>query len=564
MEFTAWVKDQLGLDPTTLTPERTDSLKAEWTATQQVARDKARLERENAKLADEIKAAAKKNEPEPTDIEAIKAKTLADIQAAAEAAKTSAVESQAKEIERQTAITAAFAKHSDLTEIEWNGTKVPAGTLQATAIRENWNADKVELELLRASRSINQFNIGTLPAAGNPNVRRDAITASLLMQQGHIPDEGKDHRGRPYGFKAWFSDEALQAATGKEFESYTLHQLMHDTIRAAGGHFSGSTKSKEFIRACFEAQQKLDIQGGAFSTLGVTSILEDSANKTLLSAYNAQSVRWPQFSSVRTLNDFKTHGYYRLTIDGGYSQVPADGQIGHGTQSDTKYPVTAATYGMIVSLTRQDIANDDLDAFMQIPTGLGRLASLAIEMAFMKALLDWDLSAREISAALGLDGLTEAAAMFMDSADAHGKPILVNPDRLLVGSQLEFKANELYRSDTLLAVALSDTASSRDAARNLHAGSYAPYASPFLSNTALRDMDGQAISANVDATQWFMATNPNDLAGMFVGFVGGQQTPVIESGQVSFDRLGIQWRSYHDWGIGTGDPNAFVKSTGTG
>ncbi len=69
-----------------------------------------------------------------------------------------------------------------------------------------------------------------------------------------------------------------------------------------------------------------------------------------------------------TVSDFKEISRYRLLGTGGFEKVAPDGELKHGKLSDQKYSHKADTYGQILALTRQDIINDDLNAFMDIPT----------------------------------------------------------------------------------------------------------------------------------------------------------------------------------------------------
>ena len=74
-------------------------------------------------------------------------------------------------------------------------------------------------------------------------------------------------------------------------------------------------------------------------------------------------------------------------------------------------------------------------------------------------------------------------------------------------------------------------------------------------------MDGTAFS-NQTSDHWYMFCNPAVLAAFHIGFLNGNADPVIESAEVDFSMLGMQWRSYHDWGVGQGDPKGAAKANG--
>jgi len=47
-----------------------------------------------------------------------------------------------------------------------------------------------------------------------------------------------------------------------------------------------------------------------------------------------------------------------------------------------------------------------------------------------------------------------------------------------------------------------------------------------------------------------------------VAFLNGNETPIVEQAQASFETLGIQMRAYWDWGAKKQEYRAGVKSKG--
>ncbi|MFN9420756.1 MAG: hypothetical protein ACK578_25140, partial [Pirellula sp.] len=114
---------------------------------------------------------------------------------------------------------------------------------------------------------------------------------------------------------------------------------------------------------------------------------ENVMNKTLLAAYENTPIAAFDLCSVGTVSDFKEVSRFRLLGTGGFEKVAPDGELKHGKMSEQKYSNKADTYGQLLMLTRQDIINDDLNAFMDIPRQMGRSGAESIDDLFFTLLL---------------------------------------------------------------------------------------------------------------------------------------------------------------------------------
>ena len=125
-----------------------------------------------------------------------------------------------------------------------------------------------------------------------------------------------------------------------------------------------------------------------FSSMSLPSIMENVMNKTLLAAYQNTPIAAFDLCSVGTVSDFKEVSRYRLLGTGGFEQVAPDGELKHGKLSDQKFTNKADTYGQILTLTRHDIINDDLNAFMDIPRQMGRSGAESIDDLVLHAVAE--------------------------------------------------------------------------------------------------------------------------------------------------------------------------------
>ena len=143
---------------------------------------------------------------------------------------------------------------------------------------------------------------------------------------------------------------------------------------------------------------------------------------------------------MRNVSDFKTVTSYRLIGTDQYELVAPGGEIKHGTLGNESYTNKADTYGLLLSVDRRDIINDDLGAITTVPRKLGRGSGLKINDVFWAAFLNnaafFTAAANNYltgaNSALGIDGLTAAEAAFMELCDSDGKPIGIMPAIVLV------------------------------------------------------------------------------------------------------------------------------------
>jgi len=462
----------------------------------------------------------------------------------------------AAEVERQGRIRGLFAS-AQLPEDR-------RGELHAQAIREDWNADKVELEILRASRG-DVGNGGQVAIhSRNKNLTAGAIEASISQSLG-VPEEIAA-RG--------ISEKDMNAANDAANRNLSLHALMDIVILQAHGYgFSGNRKSRDFIRAAASADRILcadgytSLKASGNTTISLTGILGNVANKSLITAFESVETVYQLLCRSASHSDFKAHSRYRLDINGGYQKVGPDGQLKHSKMSEAEYTNKLETFGTMLTLTRQDMIDDDLDAFDQIAKQLGIMAGTVMEEQFWILLLTDPNSffsagngnlTHGTDYALSIDGLTKGEAKFSDRVKSDGSPILMSPKILLTGSTLKTTAKELYDETK---VNVSTTANKQQFASNPHAGNYTPVASSYMNNTAIRTRAGKSITGQ-SSTKWLLLADPKVRAAFVCATLNGNTMPTIESDESAFNTLGMQWRGYHDFGFGNEEPEAVMEFTG--
>ncbi|HOQ47743.1 MAG TPA: hypothetical protein PK157_20705, partial [Bryobacteraceae bacterium] len=242
---------------------------------------------------------------------------------------------------------AALAERARIREIEKVGRAV---NLDATLVSQHIEAGtpveefrKLALdELAKRSEATPIRSATAAVTRDQTDTRRAGITAALL------------HRYDPAVFP-------LKDDLGRDWAGQTLLDLAKECLESSG------TRTRRLPRH--------EIAKLALSTSDFPSILADVANKTLRQAYEAYPRTFLPFSRRRSAVDFKNINAVQLGEAPSLMKVNEKGEFTHGSIAESKETYKLATYGRIVSITRQTIINDDLSAFTRIPAGFGVAAA---------------------------------------------------------------------------------------------------------------------------------------------------------------------------------------------
>lgn len=209
-----------------------------------------------------------------------------------------------------------------------------------------------------------------------------------------------------------------------------------------------------------EAGSKMQVVGMAFtnSTSDFGFLLQDTAEKSMLRGWEASGETYTQWTKKGELSNF--HTAQRVGMNGfpALPQVKEGAEYKHVTCTDRGAPIALATYGGIMSITRQAIINDDLSAFDAIPANLGRAASRTIgdlvyavltqnaKMPDGKALFHADHGNLITSGAMSPSSLSEARHAMRMMRDGQGNVLNIEPGFVIVPAALEGTAMQVLRS----------------------------------------------------------------------------------------------------------------------
>jgi hypothetical protein len=407
--------------------------------------------------------------------------------------------------------------------------------IAAKALREGWDVTRTELEVLRADRP-------KAPAAHvvDQTVNGTVLEAACLLSAGLA------------GVEKQYEEKTLDAASRRFRGGIGLQELLLEAAWANGYTGRNFRGSREVLRFAFGK----DIQAG-FSTVDIGGILSNVSNKFLLEGFFSVERTWRNICAVRNVSDFKTVTSYRLIGKDQYEPVAPGGELKHGTLGQEQYTNKADTFGLLLSIDRRDMINDDLGAITLVPRKLGRGSGLKINDVFWTIFLansSFFTSGNKnylsgADTALTIDGLTKAEVTFLDQVDSDGKPIGIMPAILLVPTALSAMGTQLFKSLEIR----DTTASTKYPIANPHQGKFRAEVSRYLANTKYTGASAKA---------WYLLADPADLPVIEVAFLNGQESPTIETAEADFNVLGIQMRGFHDFGIALQDPRGGTKSKG--
>ncbi len=408
--------------------------------------------------------------------------------------------------------------------------------IEAQAIRDRWDVSRTALEILRTGR----------PVAPAVHLRSQPVVTARMLEAACMLT------ANAHGVEELFDESTLEAAGQRFRGGIGLQELLLEAAWANGYTGRNFRDSRSVLRYAFRPE----LEAG-FSTIDISGILSNVANKFLLDGFFSVERTWRNICAVRNVSDFKTVTSYRLVGTDQYEQVAPGGELKRGTLGEETYTNRADTYGLVLSIDRRDIINDDLGAITTVPRKLGRGSGLKINDVFWTAFLDnasFFSSANNnylegTDTALSIDGLTKAEVAFMDQVDSDGKPIGIMPAILLVPTALSAIGSQLYKS-----MELRDTTSNtRYPVANPHQGKFRVEVSRYLSNAHYPGSSSKA---------WYLLATPDDLPVIEVAFLNGRESPTIETAEADFSVLGIQMRGVHDFGVALQDPRGGVKLKG--
>ncbi|GHU50706.1 hypothetical protein FACS1894127_6320 [Clostridia bacterium] len=343
------------------------------------------------------------------------------------------------------------------------------------------------------------------------------------------------------------------APGANEFRAMSLRDMAIDTLTTSGE--TGLQRKS--------ADDLFDMVSRSFltPTAAFPSILDQAINKAYTESYRKVRVTFDKFTTKGSLSDFKlTDGKYLAGPAGAFLEVPEGGELKHDVPVDEKLPGRQLrTFGRQFTMSRQAFINDDIGFLSSIPARYAASAKKTINKQVFDILYKnpaiydgiqlFDTAHNNLLASGS--GVTGAAIMSMMmklqiQKDQFGDAINIQPAILLVPIGYGFTLQTIFMSATI------NTPGNTQAVNPLY---------QYQSSLEVVEDGTLNALAGSNAAPWFLFGDRNDVAGIQVDYLNGQEVPNIRRMEVS-GQLGFVWDIYLDWGITVMDYRGIVKNPG--
>jgi hypothetical protein len=327
-----------------------------------------------------------------------------------------------------------------------------------------------------------------------------------------------------------------EPTVGRELMSRSAIELGAMLIEANGGRVDRSSRSR------MADQVMATRAGGSLTVSDLPSLLQSTGNRILLENYEYAGSPLRQLARERSSQDFRALSMLRVSEAPALELVLEHGEVKTGPLSESKQSFSVKTYAKIVSVTRNALINDDLNALGSMAAGMGRAAAEA-EALQLVGLLTANSNAGitmddslpvfhtdhgNIAGSLADVDTTKLAAgrLAMRSQTGLDGVSLINaaPAFLLVGKDQELKAEQ----------ALSAIYAATTNNANPFSGALQLLVEPRLGDV------------------WYLFSSPSVLSVLEIAFLSNARGPQIATRE-GFERLGLEWRVTLDVGVAVSD-----------
>ncbi|MDO4627824.1 MAG: hypothetical protein Q4C70_01440 [Planctomycetia bacterium] len=398
----------------------------------------------------------------------------------------------------------------------------------------------------RASRKYRRGKVTASAGAPSPKeVFGVALMKSFGMEDRAIKASG-------------YSDNAMSEGLAGRFSSYSPRDLICEMIRQSTGRVFRGTEDA-FMEAFFKPKS---VRASAFSTSTPLGILSEVINKFYVSGIMSVNDPLQKIAKRIPVNSLRTALVTNYDVYGVPEETPYTGRIADTTLVGEDYNIGIGLDGSKLTLTRDMMVNDDLNALPDVSAKLGRKQQLKRVKRGLKKLMDgatgtagtFTTGVNKSTVPLSLEGLNTLAGMLASMTDIGSDPndptFTENVGKyLLVPTELAATADSLYTATNLLAQTAGGTVTLTSRRHRFEV------------------IDTPYIGAGVNggsATNFFLLADPQFSAILGETRLRGSEEPRIMQVAPPPNILGASWVCYFEYGFGLMDKRGAVYSTGAG
>lgn len=289
------------------------------------------------------------------------------------------------------------------------------------------------------------------------------------------------------------------------------------------------------------------------TTSDFPSILENVISKALRGRYELAPRTFLELGNQSTLPDYKQVSRAQLGEAPVLQKVLEGGEYTYGTIGDAAEKYQLFKYGKVLSVSREVIVNDDLDAVTRIPAAMGAAAGQLENQLFWahvtgnptmhdgNSLFDNANHGNQASSGGAISvttlGAGRTAMRTQTGLDGNHK-INVTPAFLVVPAALETTAEQFVSTNFM-----AETS-----------GNINPFAG------RLRVISEPRLDDN-SATAWYLWADPAMIDTVEYAYLAGEEGPQIET-QDGFDVDGLKVKVRHNFGVKALDWRGLYKNAG--
>jgi hypothetical protein len=463
--------------------------------------------------------------------------------------------------------------------------------IMAQACDQNWTPKQA----LDAQTTTNNVRHGV---DGKPNVasfpqsttgKRNEPNGDMIMAAAylmtHCNFKPEDFDGKVNKNAVLRLDEkTIDAATSGEYRGVRFSDIC---AHAAEAHYNGKVQRRsrlnsrsldENYAACVRAQPLIDerldfdyvddIRADAdtgLSTIGLNNIWSVINTAVIGKGYEEVPTVWQRICKQASVTNFLKHTVHRTKFVGRFERLERiGGEPPHGTYMEDMTEAQIDTWGLMLTLSRKDIINDELGIFTDAAKQLGQEAARTLERECFAALLtdgaQLFTSAHKnylsgATSAFGFDSLDAAFTLFRQQKGMDGEPIMVRPSFLLVPSTMKISVERLLSMGTTDGTPLGK--------KTLYQEFPVVDTAYLIQDNGLYVNEGSK-RKNIPGSDvgWYLFADPNIMPVIVATFLNGKSKPTIQRANMRFSLDGIQYKAVLDFEFITSEFRGGVYAKG--